>query len=245
MVFCLPHAGGGVHNYVAWGAAFDDVFDWVPLEYAGHFTRDDERPYESFGHAVDDLVEYIDARANGRRVGIFGHSLGGALGYEVGRRLHQNGQTAVEGIIVSSAEPPSALLTTRQTYFELDDQKFLEHLCSLGGVDVANPVVRGMLANSLPLIREDYRLHYSYRPDPDVSVEIPLHIWSGIDELIGRERRLLWRQHSSGHVGFHEFPGSHFYWNSNLDSVTNTLRNLLAPKSESVDQEGQVATCRH
>jgi surfactin synthase thioesterase subunit len=240
VVYCLPHAGGGAHNYLALGSAIAVIsaaggavtsapgaFDWSPLDYAGRFTRDDEAGYPAFSDAVDDLAARISADARGRTIGLFGHSLGGSLAYEIGRRLADDPAAPVVAIAVSSAEPPSAGTVTAERFFDLDDDEFLDHLLNLGNPPVADPRRRQLLADALPLIRADYRLHHSFRPCPDASVDVPLHIFFGADEPIA-ESLSGWTDHSSAPVTFRRFSGGHFYWQRDLAGLGTELRRVFS-----------------
>lgn len=230
LVFCLPHAGGGAHQYLSWTSAFTGAFEWVPVEYPGHFTRDNERCYATFASAVDGLTDEIEACAAGRRIGIFGHSLGGSLAFEVGRRLVARRRTALDTLVISSAEPPSALNATRQRYFELDDEELMAHLQDLDGARAGSPLRRRLLAETLPLIRADYRLHHSYCPDNQASISVPLHICSGRGEPMTSGRILGWRRHTSGSAEFHRFDGGHFYWLPAAAHLTDVLREVFAAR---------------
>ncbi|MEV6742470.1 alpha/beta fold hydrolase [Streptomyces sp. NPDC051104] len=234
LVFCLPHAGGGSHQYLSWTATLDEVFTWVPLEYPGHFTRDEEPCYGSFTDAVAGLVEEIEKQAVGRRIGLFGHSMGGSLAYEVGRLLSARRRVVLDALVISSAEPPSASPAARQRYFELGDEELLEHLENLGGVR-SSLLARSFLAETLPLIRSDYRLHHSYRPDADASIDVPLHVCYGSDEAMTKQRVPAWRRHASAPVTFHRFDGGHFYWQSNPMPLTGTLREIFGRGPEPSD----------
>ncbi|MFG3107085.1 thioesterase II family protein [Streptomyces tendae] len=238
-VFCLPHAGGGSHQYLAWSTALAPSFRWVPLEYPGHFTRDDEPHYADFDAAVAGLGEEIERRAEGGSVGLFGHSLGGALAFEVGRLLSARGRLRLHAVVVSGAEAPGALRGTRERYFELDDAEFLRHLESHEGAGAGDPLARQLLVEALPLLRRDYRLHHSYRPAVHASINVPLHVcWGDAEEPPdGAEPMREWRSHAGAAVHFHRFAGGHFYWRPDPSHLTEVLRGVFtAPPSDDTDR---------
>lgn len=243
VVFCLPHAGGGRHQYLSWAAAFEDALDWVPIEYPGHFTCEDEPCHQTFEAAVSALAEDIRARAAGDRIGLFGHSLGGSLAYEVGRRLRGYPEIALDSVVVSSAEPPSALRATRQRYFELDDEQLLGRLHDLNGLGASSPLAREILAETLPLIRSDYRLHHSYRPEPDTAIDVPLWICSGTEEEL-TAGVLGWQRHAAATIEFHRFAGGHFYWQTDPAPLIGLLRGIFTQSVVAANLSEEDPTCR-
>ncbi|MDS1269614.1 alpha/beta fold hydrolase [Lipingzhangella sp. LS1_29] len=245
VVFCLPHAGGGQHQYLSWSRAMADVLTWVPIEYPGRFTRDDEPPWETFPEAVTDVVSYVEDRGRGHRVGLFGHSLGGALAFEAARRLSERGQVPLDSVMVSGCEPPSAAGTIHQRYFELDDEQLLAHLQHLGGPAAREPLASRMLTETLPLIRSDYRLHHSYTPDPDCRIGVPLTVCIGRDDPLHTDRIQAWHSHSSVSVRFHRFDGGHFYWQADAGPLTKLIREVFAPDSKTATRdETKGSACR-
>ncbi len=231
IVFCLPHAGGGIHQYLSWAATFGADFDWEPVEYAGRFTRDGERHYDSFDEAVEDVTTRIATSAADRRVGLVGHSFGGSLAFEVGRRLRAEPRTDLRAVVVSSAEPPSAREITSSRLFDLDDEAMLDHLCALDPSGAGDEATRQLLADMLPLIRTDYRLHYSYDPDPTASLDVPLHICWGTEDVVGDSSVGRWRRHTSVGATFRRFPGGHFYWKSDPRVFARHVRDVFVDQA--------------
>lgn len=225
-VFCLPHAGGGRHQYLSWAPALASVCMWTPLDYAGRFSRDDEPAYRSFADAVAALATDIESRAAGGRIGLFGHSLGGALAFEVGRLLSLRGRARLDAVVVSSAEAPSVSRAAGQHHFDLDDDGLLTHLEERGGVPTGDPLARRLLTQALPVIRADYRLHHSYRPDPDASIDVPLHVCFGSDDMTAADVA-AWRHHASASVTLHRFDGGHFYWQPDREPLIDALRGII------------------
>jgi pyochelin biosynthesis protein PchC len=239
IVFCLPHAGGGRHNYLMLGQGLGRTVAWEPIDYPGHFTRADEAPYATFADAVDGVGAVVAERGRGRRVGLFGHSLGGSLAFEIGRRLPQRGGAAPTAIVVSSAAAPGDPEVTGRRLFDLDDEHLLDHLGELGHASTTDPRRRELLRAALPLLRADLRLHHSYRdyagragpgrsrgPAPG-SLDVPLHVCCGASEPVaGRIDR--WRRHGTRGVTVHRFPGGHFYWQEDPAGLTALLADVFA-----------------
>lgn len=242
LVFGLPHAGGGRHQYLSWTEELREVTTWIPMEYAGRFTRDHEPPYESFGDAVADLTMQIEQQAEGLRIGLFGHSLGGSFAYEIGRALATSGRVTLDALVISSAEPPSRSTADRHRYFELDDEAFIEHLTALVDPSTQPPPHRMLLSAMLPVIRSDYRLHHSYHPEVGTSVNTPLHICVGCDEPLADETA-AWQRHSSVPITVHRFDGNHFYWRPDAAPLTAALRRIFSHQRST--SETRKPLCQH
>jgi pyochelin biosynthetic protein PchC len=224
VVYCLPHAGGGRHNYLALGSHLGER--WDPLEYRGRYTRDDEPQYTSGTDAIDDLASIVTRSAAGRRIGLFGHSLGGTLAFELARALIAAGSVTVTAVVVSSAPPPADLVLVGAPLHALQDEPLLDHLVEL----CSNPRQRPLLAAVLPYLRADFQLHYNHRPASEPALSVPLHVAVGITEPF-TDRMGGWRAWSSEGFELHRFPGGHFHWQADREALGALLCDVFGADS--------------
>ncbi|WP_433558389.1 thioesterase II family protein [Pseudonocardia xinjiangensis] len=238
IVFLLPPAGGGAHQYLFIARHLGGAVDWRPLDYRAHFGRDAESPYACFAEAVSDLSALITAVGIGRRIGLVGHSLGGSLAFEVGRMLRRDATVDLDAIEISSAEPPGRQRHTSTRLFDLDDDRLLDHLLGLEPDSATDPVTRRLLASNLPLIRADHRLHHSHEPDPDAVIDVPLHVcWGDADTLDATTAR-AWGAHTDAGATFHRVPGGHLHWKTTPSALADVidLAFRVRPRSAPAEQ---------
>ncbi|WP_353500427.1 thioesterase II family protein [Vibrio chaetopteri] len=222
-VFCFPHAGGGAHQYHSWQNAFPEHINWSAIDRAGRYSRIGEVANASFNLIVDDLVEQIVARSVNTDFALFGHSMGGALAYEVTRELEKRG-VFPKCLFVSSALCPSKREEGAYRYFDLEDDLFLEHLMSLSdGATTQNVEV---LRAFLPDIRDEYRQYHEYAPKPGIVLKTPILALCGKSEYVN-ETMDSWKELTQCFHGVSRFSGGHFYWKNHFPKVAQIITQQI------------------
>ncbi|WP_431906344.1 thioesterase II family protein, partial [Micromonospora carbonacea] len=85
-LFCLPYAGAGASAFRHWQGAFGADVEVLPVQLPGRENRISEDPR----FTVADVAAAIAGRAD-RPYAIYGHSMGGRVGFEVVRALARTG----------------------------------------------------------------------------------------------------------------------------------------------------------
>ncbi|NAX21838.1 thioesterase II family protein [Vibrio sp. V39_P1S14PM300] len=223
VVFCFPHAGGGSHQYLSWQSEFPDGMRWVAIDRAGRYSRSGELPKERFEHLVKDLVEQLLPEIPKGQFALFGHSMGGALAFEVTRELESRG-FAPTCLFVSSTVAPPDRDEHGFRFFDMEDEQFIDHLLSLS--DEGESSNREVLRAFLPDIRDEYRQYHRYNPDRNVILETPIVALCGADEPICASM-VNWKSFTSAFQGVFQFSGGHFYWKKNLIEVAALISKYL------------------
>lgn len=228
LIFVLPHAGGGAHHYYGWAEHLSPEIQWEPLDYAGHFSRMDEPLYTTFQQAIQDLAEKISNRACGQPFGLFGHSMGGALAYEISQYLTERQITEdLLFLAISSALPPNRRDPDMTRYYELPDRDFIQHLIDTGGITKQMAAESELMASYLPLIRQDYRLYHQYQSPLHPPLKIPLYALWGEQEEDRNDNMPAWKDYSHAFSGGKSYPGDHFYWRYCLGAVTTDISTIV------------------
>ncbi|HEY0697125.1 MAG TPA: thioesterase domain-containing protein, partial [Micromonospora sp.] len=81
-LFCLPYAGAGAGAFRLWPAAIGPDVEVLPVQLPGRENRIMEDPRFTVAEVAAAIAERAD-----RPYGIYGHSMGGRLGFEVVREL--------------------------------------------------------------------------------------------------------------------------------------------------------------
>jgi pyochelin biosynthetic protein PchC len=220
---CLPFVGGAASFFHPLSAALPDV-QVLAAQYPGRQDRFREP-------AVRDLRVLADAIAaglpdDGARTVLFGHSMGGLVGYEVARRLEARG-TDVAHLYVSGRRAPDAPLPGPPVH-GLDDAGVLATVRRLGGPGVELLEEPGLVELMLPTIRADYAAVELYEDAAGPRLRCPLTVLVGdSDPLVSPAEALAWAERTSGPFDARVFPGDHFYLVEQADAVRRVLEEAF------------------
>lgn len=210
-VVCLPFAGAGASFFRAWQDKSPASIHIIPVQLPGREDRVDEEPYTDVAEAADDLAsEVLGLGRDLPRVGLFGHSLGAVLAYEVARRLAGNLDPASIQLIVSGCPGPLNQRTMHAT--GLPDADFLEKVRDLAGYShpaLADGPMRELLMQA---IRADVAMHETYQPGPITPLALHVSTVLGSDDhLVSADDAATWRTVTTLPLAQVELPGGHMY----------------------------------
>ncbi|WP_406163762.1 MULTISPECIES: thioesterase II family protein [unclassified Streptomyces] len=101
---CLPHAGGTASSFFRYSQVLAATADVLTIQYPGRQDRRHEPPLTTVSALVDRIHRAL-APYHDRPLFLFGHSMGGVLGFEVARRMEREGRPP-SGLIVSGRRAP-------------------------------------------------------------------------------------------------------------------------------------------
>lgn len=228
-LLCLPHAGGAALSYRDWGASRD--METCALELPGRGTRWREEPVRNMHELLDRLLPVIMSFDDLPLV-VFGHSMGGAIGFLLAQRMIAEGLPAPALVVVSGAR---ANLRPTRLRSQLPDRELIELLKDLGGTRAELLNSEEIMQLSLPLVRADFELLESAPSDPDMAIDSPLAAFGGTDDLSAAPETLReWRSRAQGWFSTSTFSGGHFYVHEARSAVEAQITGLL-----------NELTCRH
>ncbi|MFF4737821.1 thioesterase II family protein [Streptomyces sp. NPDC001262] len=208
---CFPHAGGSASFYRTWAQHLDPAaVELQIVQYPGRESRIAEPLVGSMAELAPAVAEVLRAEA-GRETVLFGHSMGAAVAYEVLRILEAQQMPHVNRLCVSgrklSGHPGEASARP------LSDTELVASMNALGGTQTGvldDPDLRAMV---LPIIRNDYHLIDTYRPDPaaaPLTAEV-VALTGDADPRVDAAQMKEWAGVTTGAFSVHVFPGGHFY----------------------------------
>ena len=160
---CFPHAGGAASGYLRWSRDLAEAIEVHAAQYPGREDRFNEPPRSHMHELAGPLVEELSRREPGIPLALFGHSLGGAICYEVAAGLQAHG-CPPDFAVISGRQPPS--LQRPGELHRRSDEALLADLRRLNPDNVAAFDSIDLMSLSLPMIRADYQAIETYQPQP-------------------------------------------------------------------------------
>ncbi|MBC9913418.1 thioesterase II family protein [Chitinophaga varians] len=227
-LFCFPYAGGSSAIFHSWKAHLAPFIELHAVELAGRGRRCHEPFYRHAQEAVDDLLRQITTEIYRQPFAFFGHSLGGALVYQLAKRMKTLGLPAPVHIFFSGKGAPHIRRVEKKAYHLMSDARFAEELINLGGTPPEFFEQPGLMEFFMPLLRNDFRLAHEAGPDENiVSFDHDITVFLGKEEDFIEEQRDGWKLYTKGHCHIHYFPGGHFFLQQETAAVLELINTTL------------------
>jgi surfactin synthase thioesterase subunit len=221
VLVCLPQAGSGCGVFRSWQETHDDL-TVVGVQLPGRENRFTDEFSGTFADAVAEIVAALVAAVPaGLPIVLFGHSLGGLLGYEVARALPE---THTPGALVVAASRPPHL--SGRAAGSMGAGGGLETFANLLSATELDGDLRELV---MELLTQDAELSATYTDPGGAPVPCPLHAWGGAtDEIVTADHVAGWAGYTE--VVFHtrQFAGGHRFCLDEPDAAA-ALRALISP----------------
>jgi surfactin synthase thioesterase subunit len=228
-LFCFSHAGGNASVYAPWARALGDrPIEVVAAQLPGRNGDRHEAPSGDLDRLVNDLADAIGPLAD-RPYGLFGHSLGALVAFELARHLRDRGVGGPAHLFVSGAHAPQLPSDGAPLRFIEGDSAFLEAVAAkYGGVPRIVLEQADLRVAVVPALRADLALTetYTYRDAPPLTC--PIAAYAGaLDPIVSEEGLAGWREHTTGEFTCRRFAGHHFYLNRERDALLADVTGRL------------------
>ena len=227
-LFGFPHAGGGSAVFFPWTKHFGESTEVHAAQFPGRERRRDEPFVTDFNEAAQALADAIYPLID-RPYVLYGHSLGSLMAFEVVHRLRVMGAPLPVHLFVASRRAPQVAYVGDQPIGSLPKEEFLrllqENYGALPQAVLSNPELLDMFE---PIIRSDMILLEGYQYSERGPLDCPLTVYSGVDDpSVNNDMLEAWKQHTT--VGFERkhFPGDHFFVQSQLKPLLESLSKEL------------------
>ena len=221
---CLPHAGGSATFYFPVAQALSPDIDVLAVQYPGRQDRRHEPFLTSIGAIADRVAELLSDKTD-RPLGLFGHSMGAMVAYEVARRLEQAG-TPVAGLFVSGRRAPSRQ-RDENVHTRTDDGVMAE-LRRLSGTEMDLLGDEDVVRMILPVVRNDYRAVETYRHTPGPPLSTSVVAFTGTDDPVASVDEVAsWEDHTTGDFELVTLEGGHFFLTRHQPVILRHLADRL------------------
>ncbi|HET9383173.1 MAG TPA: alpha/beta fold hydrolase [Streptomyces sp.] len=230
---CLPHAGGSASYYhPLTRSPLLPATEVLAVQYPGRQDRRREPLVDDIPRLADLITEAL-APFGDRPLALFGHSMGAVLAFEVAQRLGERPRH----LFVSGRRAPSRF--RRGTVHLLSDAELVGELRRAGGTDPRFLDDEELLAEILPVVRNDYRAVELYRWNQAPPLDCPVTALVGDrDPQAALDDVEAWRDHTTGAFDLRTFPGGHFYLNTHQGGVVDIIAKALLDEARHATTRG-------
>ncbi|MEU9730616.1 alpha/beta fold hydrolase [Streptomyces sp. NPDC048002] len=221
-LYCLPYAGCSARVFEGWKAYAPEFLNILPVELPGRGSRCTDNPISDLSGLLDDLSSAIDA--DGRvPYGIFGHSFGAIIAYELGRRMVSDGRPKPSTLVVSACRPPH-LATPEVPIFDRPDRDFRKRLLEIRGTPPELLENDELMELYIPVIRADYSILDNYRPTSPAGIGCPIvALYGGADEEADGAVMEQWSAYTQSSFVKYEVSGDHFFLHSAEQEIVSRI----------------------
>jgi len=210
-LYCLPFAGGNKYSYQKYNEKAPSFLNIIPIEYPGRGARMKELLIADADLLVDDLYNQIRKNASDTDYAIYGHSMGGLIGYLVARKLIENNHKPPLHLFITGTCGPSSAARSAKNRHLLPKDEFIEELKNLDGIPDEILQNDDLLSYIEPILRADFKTCETYKYQDQPPLNIPFTVITGTDEEMTSEDIQLWQKESDYAVDFRQIPGKHFF----------------------------------
>lgn len=225
-LLCLPYAGASAGIYMRWRKRLAPDAECLPLELAGRGVRTGEPFYADMREAAEDLYERLRPQLDGTPYALFGHSMGGMIGYELARLIRDRHAPPPTALVMSGRPSPETPRKEAPIHL-LSDAEFADRIREMGATSSELFANKQLWNVFMPILRADFRLVETYVYEEREPLPWPLTAIAGQEEAWTEAELDGWRHHTTGGCRIVRMPGGHFYWQDDPDPLLGYLRQAL------------------
>lgn len=221
---CFPHAGGGGSIFRTW-QRHTKALHIAALRLPGREHRLSERPLADLELLVDALVDGLAATPGWppqRPYGLYGHSMGALVAFELTRRLRSIGVTLPAGLFVAGSDAPQLLNPERA--HDLPRHELVDWLSNGNGLAPEALCYPELIDLMLPTIRADLAVVENYHYRSQAPLPLPIHVFRGCgDPQTSAEGSAGWAEQTSAECVVTHLTGGHFFVRDHEDHVVSLI----------------------
>jgi medium-chain acyl-[acyl-carrier-protein] hydrolase len=225
---CIPYAGAGPALFRSWSVRLPEQIEVVGIELPGRESSWRAEPLTRVADIVQRLSDHLEATLD-RPSAVFGHSLGGLIGFELARELTRRGLPPAH-TFVSACRPPG----TRSPWpdlHRLPDATFVAEVQQrYQGIPDAFSKDAEVMAMLLPRLRADFEALETHRHLAGEPLSCPLTVFGGTtDRTVPVSDLSHWRPQTTAEFDLRMVVGDHLYLQDAQATLLAAVGEALAP----------------
>ncbi|NKF08832.1 thioesterase [Clostridium gasigenes] len=227
ILFCIPYAGGAEQIYSNWNKVFSNNIVVKGIKLKGRGSRFNEEFSESINEAVDDIYIQMEPYINTNEYGIFGHSMGALLTYELYYKILKEKKPVPKHMFFSGNGAPN-IKKIRDISYKMKDDIFLDRIGSLGGTPKEFLENDELIKLILPILKNDFRLIEEYEyVEKENKIKCNITVLNGDLDNITYAEKFGWKELCEKSCDFYDFNGGHFFINDCYNEVIKVIEDIL------------------
>jgi surfactin synthase thioesterase subunit len=224
-IFCFHHAGGAASAFSAWPALVSDQARVHPVQLPGREWRISQPRFRSFPAMIDALADSLGPHLRPPYF-LYGHSMGGLIGYALTRRMLEGGRPGPQALVVGACPAPHLPAPMSDLYAaaETSDMRLAKALTAIGGLPAALLNEPDWLRLLMPIVRDDLILCSSFERVLSEPLPCPIRALAGADDpLVAPQQIHAWHQQTTAQFDFQILPTGHFFAADAAQAVIEAL----------------------
>ncbi|HEY3871049.1 MAG TPA: alpha/beta fold hydrolase [Actinocrinis sp.] len=226
-VLLFPHAGSGAIIYRDWADLLPGDVSAQAVTLPGRQERRGEEAYTAWQPLVEGLYEAVLDTVDSRPFAFYGHCLGAQLSYELAVRMQKDGLPGPV-LVGMSGWAPEGFFVPRDEHIEMPQAELIDWIKRLGSFPAEIYDNPEMLAMVIPALRADLSVA-AQRVDHGALVPCALISYGGREDGLQEEPDAFqsWVPRSPHYLGHREYPGGHFFIDSNAPAIIQDFCSQL------------------
>ena len=210
LIFCFHHAGGMAMAYKKWIEYNDVNWEFVPVELPGRGCRAAEPSMCNINEIAYGAAKAISEFSMGRKVIIYGHSMGARIAFQVAYELENSFGLFPLALFVSVMNAPGAYYNERYNT-EMNDDYLIKELRYIGAIPEEILNDQKYMEYFLPIIKKDYMLHELFSGVGE-KLNASIYVYNGKDDALVNHKVInRWSEHTLANTVIRYFEGKHFF----------------------------------
>ncbi|GAB3525909.1 thioesterase II family protein [Photobacterium alginatilyticum] len=224
-IIFLPYAGGSASIYQDWVSQLPPEVEAILVQLPGRANRFSEALISQMDKLVPELGNAL-LELPPRPYIIFGHSMGGRIGYQLLEFFKEKEQPLPMHFIASGCKAPHQIRHKSGSYL-LPEKEFIQEIERLNATPHEILENKELLNICINILRADFEVADYQTEHPENKYDIPFTLLFGLlDEEVSLDDIEEWRLHFNGKINVKLFNGGHFFINSHTDKVINEINKL-------------------
>ena len=226
-LFCIPFAGGSKYSYRELEELAPAFLKFIPLEYPGRGARAKESLISDLDILTEDLYQQVKHSLDRSSYAIYGHSMGGLLGFLLTRKIIANCHLPPLHLFITGTKGPSALEKETKNRHLLEKSEFIEEIKKLDGLPEEMLANDELLDYFEPILRADFKATETYKYEEDHPLNIPITVITGTEEDATPEEVALWQKETICSVDIKRMKGTHFFIFRSPGTIISIMSNKI------------------